>query len=371
MVWRLRLHPCLPEDIPFVTSLDAAPFKLGLFDIMQIDPLRGGDIAAMYAQRMDTLAFADEHGFDIAFTAERHFLPPFAASSATAWIAAASQRTSRMRLGAMGYTLPIKAPVQLAEDIAVLDLLTNGRLEVGFGTGHRVEELVAVGVDPAQRIPVFQERLAILRALLAGGQVSFERGDVKIRGLQISPLSVQEPHPPLWYAGTEPMASKWMGANGLGLAVGFKPAEQLAPAVTAFLEGRNDRPTNIAETDPARPCGSIALMRSVIVGESDDRVREEVIDDLLRLEEVVDGGQSEAARPQRRQDAADRFVAMNETEVMIAGSVDTVAAGIRRHRHQVPFDLFLANPYAMGASDERIRTTLKLLAGPVREQLAR
>src|SRR5680860_455789 len=179
--------------------------------------------------------------------------------------------------GVMGYTLPIKAPVELAEDIAVLDLLTKGRLEVGFGIGHRVEELIALGVDPAQRITLFQERLALLKALWSGGQVSFERGDIRVREVMVSPLSMQEPHPPLWYAGAEPIAAQWMGANGLGLAVGFRPADGLMPAVAAFLKGRESRAAELAGSEPPRPLGTIALMRSVIVGESDERVRKEVI----------------------------------------------------------------------------------------------
>ncbi len=346
------------------------PLKLGIFDIMQIDPLRDGDLASMYRQKLGDLELADSLGFDAAFTAERHFMPQFAASSATAWIAAASQRTSRMRLGAMAYTLPIKAPVELAEDIATLDLLSNGRLEVGFGTGHRIEELVALGVDPGKRITIFQERLALLRALLSGGSVKFESGNVRLSQVAVSPLSVQQPHPPLWYAGTEAIGAQWMGANGLGLAIGFKPTDQLIPAIAAFQQGRASRAAETIAAEPERPLGAIALMRSIIVGESDEQVREEVIGDLLRLGEVVNGEQPETTRAERRAEANDQFDAMVRNGVMIGGGVDTVATALAKVREDLQFDLFLANPYAMGASPERIHTTLKLLAGPVRQQLA-
>jgi alkanesulfonate monooxygenase SsuD/methylene tetrahydromethanopterin reductase-like flavin-dependent oxidoreductase (luciferase family) len=336
---------------------------------MQIDPLRDGDLASMYRQKLDDLELADSLGFDAAFTAERHFMAQFAAASATAWIAAASQRTSRMRLGAMAYTLPIKAPVELAEDIATLDVLTNGRLEVGFGTGHRIEELVALGVDPGQRITIFQERLALLRALLSGGSVKFESGDIHVREIAVAPLAVQQPHPPLWYAGTEAMAAQWMGANGLGLAVGFKPTDQLIPAISAFQNGRASRSQEIIAAEPERPLGAIALMRSIIVGESDERVREEVIGDLLRLGEHINGEQPENTRAERRAAANGQFDTMVQNGIMIGGSAETVAESLAKAREELQFDLFLANPYAMGASPERIHTTLRLLAGPVREQL--
>lgn len=352
-----------------MTSETTPPLKLGLFDILQIDPLLGQDVPAMLASRLDDLAYADELGFDVAFAAERHFMPQYAAASVTAWIGAASQRTRRMRLGAMAWTLPIKAPVELAENIAMLDVLTNGRFEAGFGTGHRVEELVALGVDPAQRIPQFQERLALLKALWSGGQVSFERGDIRVREVLVAPQPVQVPHPPLWYAGTEPVAAQWMGANGVGLAVGFKPTGQLVPTVAAFVNGRDSRAAELYEADPPRPGGTIALMRSVIVGESDRQVRADVVDDLLRLDEFIKGSQGEGSRADRYASANERFDAMVASEVMIAGSPATVAEGIASSRQQVRFDVFLANVYAMGSTTERIRATLDALAGPVRERL--
>ncbi|HYJ13717.1 MAG TPA: LLM class flavin-dependent oxidoreductase [Thermomicrobiales bacterium] len=346
------------------------PLRLGLFDIMQIDPLRQSDVPTMLSERLDDLERIDRLGYDAAFVAERHFLTQFAAASATAWLGAASQRTSRLRLGALAYTLPIKAPVELVEDIVMLDALTKGRLEVGFGMGHRVEELIALGVDPNQRIPLFQERLAVTKALLTGGAITYERNGLDLRGVAVSPVPVQDPFPPLWFAGTDPLASQWMAANGLGLAVGFKPTSVLAPTVAAYLAGLDSRTVEAIAAEPERPLGRMALMRSVIVGESDQRVRDEVTDDLLRLGELVDGEQSAATRGERRDGVSERFAEMIRDEVMIAGSVDTVASAIRGSRAEIPFDLFLASPYAMGASRERIATTLDLLGGPVREQLA-
>lgn len=357
-------------DIDDAGSGPVGPFQIGLFDIMQRDPLIGDDPPMMYVKRLDDLAFADELDLSIAFVAERHFMPNYACPSATTWLAAAAQRTRRMRLGVLAYTLPIRAPVQLAEEIAMLDLLTGGRLEIGLGLGHRTEELVALGIDPAQRVTQFQERLALLRALWTGGQVSFERGDIRVRDLAISPLPTQEPYPPLWFAGTDPMAAQWMGSQGMGIAVGFKPLAHLRQTVAAFSAGRDARTPEARDVEPARPTGTIALMRSVVVGETDPIVQNQMEDDLMRIAERIGKDAGEGSRNDRRSEAKQQIVMMMENEVMFAGAPETVARALIDARQRVPFDLLLANVHAMGASQERIRTTMRLLAGPVREQLA-
>ena len=345
------------------------PLSLGLFDIMQVDPGHENAIADLYARRLDILAYADTLGYTVAFSAERHFLPSYACPSATAWIAAASQRVSRMRLGMLGYTLPIHNPIALAEEVAVLDLLSRGRLEVGLGLGHRIEELIALGVDPGERITLFQERLAILQALWSGGTIQFERGGVIARDVAIAPLPEQSPHPPLWFAGTEPAGAHWMGARGLGLAVGFKPTQALVPAVAAFLAGRAARTPEAIEAEPVRPAGTIALMRPIYLSDSDDRALDEIADDLVLLDEQLGNAGGEGSRADRRADARARAEGMLRDEVMFAGGVESVAHAILRAREMLRFDLLLANAYAAGISDERVQRTVRLLAEEVRPRL--
>ena len=354
-----------PDAAPESRDGGPTPLQIGLFDIMQIDPLADAaefDVAEMYAQRLDLLARADELGFPVAFAAERHFLANYACPSATAWIAAASQRTQTMRLGVLGYTLPMRAPVQLAEEIAVLDLLAKGRLEVGFGLGHRVEELIAMGVNPADRITLFQERLALLQALWTGGTVTYERGEVTARDVTIAPLPSQVPYPPLWYAGTEPIAAHWMGTRGLGLAVGFKPTDQLVTPVAAFLAGREMREQGVIELEPDRPSGVIALMRAVYVSDSDELAMNEMVDDLVRLEEKFGSTDEEGSRADRRSDARERAESMIREDVMLAGGPETVARAIKGARAKLPFDLLLANVHGAGMDAERIARTLRLIA---------
>jgi alkanesulfonate monooxygenase SsuD/methylene tetrahydromethanopterin reductase-like flavin-dependent oxidoreductase (luciferase family) len=359
----------LTIDAVLPPEMNPAALKLGLFDIMQVDPVLQPDARTMYQQRLDHLALADELGFDIAFSAERHFLPNHVCPSATAWIAAATQRTRKMRLGVLGYTLPLRETVELSEEVAVLDHLAGGRLDIGFGLGHRIEELGARGIDPSTRIGRFQERLAVLQALWSGGKVSFEKGDLVIRDVAINPVPYQDPHPPLWFAGTDAAAAQWMAARGLGLAVGFKPTDQLVPAVAAFFAGRQARTPESIAAEPERPAGSLALMRHVYVSDTDDRARDDVMDDLMLLDETFGAKAASGSRDDHRKTARERYEQMLRDDVMIAGGPETVARMIAGQQQVLRFDLFLSNVYAAGVTPDRIERSLRLLAGPVREAL--
>ncbi len=343
--------------------------KLGLFDIMQIDPVLQQDTSVMYAQRLDDLGYADEQGLEVAFSAERHFMRHHVIPSATAWIAAAAQRTTTMRLGMLGYTLPIRQPVQLAEEVAMVDQLSGGRVEVGLGLGHRVEELEALGVDPGQKVQLFQQRAAMMQALWSGGKVSFEGNGVTAKDVAIWPLPVQEPHPPIWFAGTEPIAASWMGRRGFGLAVGFKPNRELTGAVTAWRAGLSAQADQVRQSAPPRTSGSLALMRHVYLAEDNARAMDEIIGDLVKLNEIAHGENGEGSRAERGNSAREHAEHLIATDVMIAGGPDDVAAQIQASRDVLGFDLFLANIYAAGVEQERVRRTIRLLASEVRERL--
>lgn len=331
--------------------------ELGLFDIHQIDPTSDLPAADVFERRLRLLSLADQVGLRYAFTAERHFLPTYRMPAATAWIAAASQRTRAMRLGVLAYTLPIHPPASLAEEVAVLDHLCQGRLEVGFGLGHRVEELIALGVDPEERETIFQERLAVMSALWEGAAVTLERPNTLVRNVAIYPLPLQQPSPPLWFAGSDPNAAHWAGLRGMSLAIGFKQTPELKPAVEAFREGRKQ-----SELHPPG-AGRIALMRHVSIAATDIEAVEAMADDLDRLQQLGSGEPSDIHRARQ---AAMRMI-MDES--FLAGSPDTVAGSILLARKHLGIDVFLANIHAAGVSDERLEQMVHLLAEEVAPRL--
>jgi alkanesulfonate monooxygenase SsuD/methylene tetrahydromethanopterin reductase-like flavin-dependent oxidoreductase (luciferase family) len=339
------------------------PLEFGLFDVMQADPLRDCSLHEVLCSRLADLGLADQLGFAAAFCAERHFTPVCQCPAPGPWLGAASQWTSRMRLGVLAYTLPIHPPVQLAEEIAMLDQLTGGRLDVGFGLGHRVEELIALGVDPGERIGLFQERLTIIEGLWTGHAVAVDSDRHLIRDAAIHPLPVQKPHPPLWYAGTDPGAVHWAASRGMSVAIGFRPSRDLVQTSDAFHAGREE--FRAARGDSTAG-GRLALMRHAYVADSDEQALAEMTDDLDRLGAH---GRTEDSRDERRAHAAEAAHRLIAGEVYLAGGPGTVAAMIGRARDSLGFDLFLADLYGAGIDAERIHRTMRHLAGPVRDSL--
>lgn len=333
---------------------------LALFDNLQIDPLDPRPPADVFEQRFDDLAYAESLGYWGAFTAERHFMSAYRSVAPGAWIAAASQRTSTMRLGVLAWTLALHQPVQLAEEIALLDHLTRGRLEVGVGLGHRPAELEQTGLDPARRIPLFQERFAVLTGLLSGASVRVESEFHTIRDVAPGLTSIQKPSPPLWYAGTDPRAGAWAGWQGMSLAVGFAATDALVPITDAYRKARAEYEAQQREKNLPIAPGRIALMRVVYASDSDTNARSEMADDIYRLNaidpQVVHGG-----RPNRRSEASTEVKRLVDGEMVIGGGAAELTAYLQQAHARLGFDTFIASVYPAGVEQERVRRTMRLL----------
>ncbi len=133
----------------------------GLFDWID----RGkAPLHQLYEERLQFLEAADALGFFCYHLAEHHATPLGMAPSPALFLAAAAQRTKRIRLGPLVYLLPLYNPLRLVEEVCMLDQLSGGRLELGVGRGVSPYELAYFGVDADGTRPIFDEALAVLIA---------------------------------------------------------------------------------------------------------------------------------------------------------------------------------------------------------------
>ena len=171
-------------------------------------------------------------------------------------LAAVAARTSTVQLGTTSYLLPIRNSVLAAEQVAVLDQLSEGRLILGLGRGYQRGMLDAFGVSNTDKRERFGDILAGMRSAWRGEHVgASEHQQV------LSPLPLQQPHPPLWVAAFGPKAISQVGS--LGLPYLASPVESL----TELQENYRRHAQALAEHEHSQP-DTIAVMRTVFV--SDD-----------------------------------------------------------------------------------------------------
>jgi len=168
-----------------------------------------GPRTATLAEMGRYLRRAEDLGFDCAVTIDHLLLTPPA--YACTWLepltllAALAGVTRTIKLGTMVLVLPLRNPVYFAKEWATLDLLSGGRTILGIGVGWHEEEFLLMGVPHRERGRRMAECLAIVRALWARDDVSYEGQFYRFRNLTIDPKPAQRPHPPIWIGGgTQP-----------------------------------------------------------------------------------------------------------------------------------------------------------------------
>ena len=173
----------------------------------------------------DSLAqieLADRLGYDYAWEVEHHFLEEYSHSSAPeVFLAAASQRTSRIRLGHGIVQLTTNHPARVAERVATLDLLSDGRVELGIGEGSSVTELHPFDRRYRDKRAVWEDAVKCLLPMFwsEGWQYEGEFFNFPLRN--VVPKPRQKPHPPLWVACSQMETIRMAGRRGMG-ALGFQ-----------------------------------------------------------------------------------------------------------------------------------------------------
>ena len=179
-------------------------------------PGSGKSSARVYSEIIEAMVFAESLGFDGAYVFEHHFTDDDYVSSPLIAATAIAARTTRMRVGPDIAILPLYNPVKAAEDGAVLDLISNGRLDFGVGLGYRPVEYAGHGVDMQRKGSRANEALQIIRALWQGETVTFHGEHFHIDGARLSPRPVQQPNPPIWVGGFSKAAARRAARYGDG-----------------------------------------------------------------------------------------------------------------------------------------------------------
>ncbi len=244
--------------------------RFGLFG--SASAARGGpaDTAAQgYHAYVETCVEAEALGFHASFLVEHHFTGMGQVSATLnlqEWVAA---RTSTLRLGTAVLVLPWHNPVLLAEQVATVDLLSGGRLDLGIGRGYRWSEFRGFGLPPEDAADRFEECLAVLlRALSSDERFSHQGQHWNFRDILVEPPPAQRPHPPVWMAAGSEAGARAVAARGFNLLLDqFAAPVKLAAMIGAYRTEAEAR---------GRPgtAGRIAVARNIRIADTADAIEE-------------------------------------------------------------------------------------------------
>lgn len=303
---------------------------------------------------LDLGPLAERLGYDGLWINEEHFgqgsrvcLSPILLATALA------MRTSTIRIGFSVLVLPLFEPVRLAEEIATLDVLSEGRVDLGVSRGNTSRYFEAWGLDYQDRAAAFD---ACFERLIR--YWTEPRVEVGSRTESIEPKCVQRPHPPIYVATYREEAAAWVGERGFSLFQGSQQSvESIRCCIAAFKDAGGD-------------AAQVPIGRFIVVGETDEAARQAARPAAERLTANYRRGGDQLRRRILTEDDldAERFV----NEVAIVGGPDTVAERIVALHRELGFGGFqLVTGFLGNLPQEHVVRTLKLFAAEVRPRVQR
>jgi alkanesulfonate monooxygenase SsuD/methylene tetrahydromethanopterin reductase-like flavin-dependent oxidoreductase (luciferase family) len=192
--------------------------QFGLFTLFDFIPQRQNEIA-YYRDTLDLMIYAEKLGFDSVWVGEEHFYSFGICPSPQLFLTALARETTRLRLGTAVSLLVFDNPLRKAEDFAMLDILSDGRLNFGVARGLIPKHFQGFGVAPQESRARYEEALEIIRQAWTQERFSYEGQFWRVPELSVSPKPLQKPHPPIYRGTISPEAFETAGIKGDGAFV--------------------------------------------------------------------------------------------------------------------------------------------------------
>jgi alkanesulfonate monooxygenase SsuD/methylene tetrahydromethanopterin reductase-like flavin-dependent oxidoreductase (luciferase family) len=202
----------------------------------QIDP----NYDVYYGQILEQVEVAEELGWECFMFNEHHFLGYGGlVANPAVLLAAAAARTSKIRLGPCIAILPLRHPLHSAEDYAMVDAISGGRLEFGIGSGNTELDYRVFGIARENDRQRLREAIEVILKVWRSDRASHKGDFWAFDELTLYPRPIQRPHPPIWVAGTSAEGLGWAGRQGYHImTVGHPhPPEKVRPGVEAWKQG--------------------------------------------------------------------------------------------------------------------------------------
>ncbi|MCB0714213.1 MAG: LLM class flavin-dependent oxidoreductase [Ignavibacteriae bacterium] len=320
---------------------------LGLFSVADHYPNElSRTVGQLYTELLGQIELADRLGYESFWIAEHHFHEYGVIPRPAILLSAAAARTERIGLGSAVVVLPFDNPLRTAEDFAMVDTLSNGRLMLGVGSGYLKHEFEGFGVKPEEKRARFDEGLEILLKSWSGERFSFEGEAFSVENLQLNVLPHQRPHPPLWVAILSNGAAYHVGRRGLPIMMipyaTTESFEELAATTAEFRKGWQESGKDVAEA-------TVRFGLHVHCAETTEKARDEAREMMDRYVRT---------RLYAKQRPFDLLI---EQDLVAFGDPDEVLRVLRRYEEAGMTHAMAITNFG-GMPDEKVKRSMELMA---------
>lgn len=321
-----------------------------------------GNWESIYQETLRQAQEAEELGYEVFSVAEHHFLPDGWVPAPTVLLGALAAVTDGVDLVTNIVILPLHHPVEVAEQAAVLDLLSGGQFHLGVALGWRDAEFDAFGVDKGERVGRTVEGIQLIRRLLSEESVTYDGEIYSAEDLTLMPRPVQQPVP-VWYGGQSNRAIR--RAARMADAWSMSPIEtrsELAESVGVYREA-------LAGTDRSFDEVRKPLRREAYIAEDDETAWEEVGPALLYEYEDVYGDYDEIGHTfessDRTRDQALEDLREHAEGRFIIGGPETAIEELERYEADVEMDDVVLRMHFPGLDPSKAAKSMRIVADEV------
>ncbi len=317
--------------------MEDAVVKFGVLQFFSW-PERRVDLATVYARALQRIEIMDRGGYDAVWLAEHHFSSFSVCPSVHMVGTLAAARTRRLRIGTAVSLAPFYHPLRLAEEVALLDVLSGGRVNWGAGRGFARVEFAAFGVAPEESTARFRETVEIVLKAWTDERLNFAGEHFRFEDLEVLPKPAQRPHPPVWLAASSEPAIDWAAGRGFSIL--------MDPHSSGMEIGRKRRhyARRLAEAGFAEAGRDIPVARLIAIGNS---AGEAAAVARHGAEWIVNSYLGAQHRPVMQANFAPEGtdpIARYLDEVILHGTPESVADQILRLREEIGLDYLLCAP---------------------------
>lgn len=229
---------------------------------------RSVPLPSIYDMALERIAIMDTTGYDAVWLAEHHFSSFSVCPSVHMMGVMAAARTKRLRIGTAVSLAPFYNPLRLAEEVALLDVLSGGRVNWGAGRGFERSEFRAFGIPGEESGPRFHEAVDIVLKSWTSEKLSYQGKFFNYENVEVLPKPLQSPHPPVWMAATSQPAIDWAASKGFSILMDPHSAR------TDLMAKRRYYAEKLAAAGHSDKGRTIPMARLVAIDETADKARE-------------------------------------------------------------------------------------------------